>query len=75
MAAPVASGVAALVWAYHPDLSAVELKQILLDSATFLEKKKVKKPGNKQKVRFGELSATGGIINAYNAFQMAATKG
>jgi hypothetical protein len=26
-------------------------------------------------VRFGELSATGGIINAYNAFQMAATKG
>lgn len=75
MAAPVASGVAALVWAYHPDLSAIELKQILLDSATFLEKKKVKKPGNRQKVRFGELSVTGGIINAYNAFQMAAAKG
>ena len=74
MASPVASGVAALVWAYHPELSALELKQILLDSSTKLTKKKVKKPGDKKKVRFGELSATGGIINAYSAFQMASSK-
>lgn len=74
MAAPVASGVAALVWAYHPNLSALELKQVLLDSATDLAKKKVKKPGSKKKVRFGELSRTGGIINAYSAFLLAESK-
>lgn len=71
MAAPVASGVAALVWAYHPELSAEELKAILIDSAYPLGRKKVKKPGEKKKVRFEELSTTGGIINAYNAFELA----
>ena len=71
MAAPVASGVAALVWAYHPDLSATEMREILMTSVTKLEKKKVIKPGTKNKVWFSELSSTGGIINAYNAFTLA----
>ncbi len=34
MAAPIVSGAAALVWAAMPDLSAPEVKQILLESAT-----------------------------------------
>ena len=34
MAAPIVSGAAALVWAAKPDLKAIEVKQILLESAT-----------------------------------------
>ena len=71
MAAPVASGVAALVWAYHPDLSATEMREILMTSVTKLEKKKVIKPGTKNKVWFSELSSTGGIINAYKCLHLS----
>lgn len=71
MAAPVASGVAALVWAYHPDLTAIQLKTILSTSCTDVSKKKVKRPSDGKKVKFGTLSRTGGIINAYNAYKMA----
>ncbi|MCZ4410132.1 S8 family serine peptidase [Cryomorphaceae bacterium 1068] len=37
MAAPVVSGVAALVWGLDPDLSAVKLKRLLVNSANDLE--------------------------------------
>ncbi|MEZ4721701.1 MAG: S8 family serine peptidase [Flavobacteriales bacterium] len=74
MAAPVFSGVAALVWSYYPDLTAVELKNLLLESATDVSKKKVLKPGTKDKVRFSELSKTGGIVNAYNALKLAESR-
>jgi subtilisin family serine protease len=71
MAAPVASGVAALVWAYHPELTAAQLKDVLMKSVTALPKKKVKLPGSKDKIRFGELSQSGGVVNAYQAFLLA----
>ena len=71
MAAPIASGVAALVWAYHPELTAVQLKDVLMKSVTALPKKKVKLPGSKDKIRFGELSQSGGVVNAYQAFLLA----
>lgn len=72
---PVVSGVAALVWSYFPELTAIELKDILLNSVYELSRKKVLLPYDyepiKGKVKFGNLSVTGGIINAYNAFIMA----
>lgn len=71
MAAPVVSGVAALVWSYYPGLSAVQLKDILMKSSV-INSKKVPLPGSsKTKVRFTELSQTGGVVNAYNALKMA----
>jgi subtilisin family serine protease len=74
-ACPVASGVAALVWSRYPSLTALEIKEILLQSSYGLEKKKVKLPGEvKKKVRFGTLSATGGVVNAYKALELAAQK-
>lgn len=74
MAAPVVAGVAALVWAYHPGLTADELKEVLLNSSTRLPKKKVLLPGGgKKKVRFSELSQTAGIVNAYEAMKLAGT--
>lgn len=72
MAAPVVSGVAALVWSYYPQLTAEELRSILLNSVTDLKKNKVMRPGNKpKKTRFKKLSRTGGVINAYEALRLA----
>jgi subtilisin family serine protease len=72
MAAPVVSGLAALIMAYYPDLSAADVKRIILESATKRGQQMVIKPGTDgEKVPFGSLSATGGIVNAYAALQMA----
>ncbi len=75
MAAPTVAGVAALVWSYYPDLSAAELKQVLLESVVIPKPKKVVMPGEyKKKTKFKNLSATSGIVNAYNACKLAASK-
>ena len=71
MAAPVVSGLAALIMAYHPELSAVQVKRIILESATPFRTQTVVRPGGEQRVPFGSLSATGGIVNAFNALRMA----
>ncbi|MEJ8757232.1 S8 family peptidase [Pontibacter sp. H259] len=74
-ASPVVSGVAALVWSYYPELSATELKDVLLKSTTQHPKLKVITPNlesaKKQKVNFSELSVTGGVVNAYQALKLA----
>jgi subtilisin family serine protease len=72
MAAPVVTGVAALVWSYYPELTALELKKILLDTAVSYKGQKVKKPGTSDKeIRFARLSKTGGVVNAYTALKKA----
>lgn len=73
MAAPVVTGVAALLLEYYPDLSAEQLKWVLENSVTKLDSLRVIKPGSNVKVPFGSLSASGGIVNAYNALKLAAT--
>ena len=75
MAAPVVSGVAALVWNYFPELSVKQLKQVLLESVT--PRGKVLKPQSRMlaiprsSVEFSELCVSGGIINALKAVQLA----
>jgi subtilisin family serine protease len=72
MAAPVVSGVAALLMSYFPNLTAVQVKQIILDSSTRFPDRMVVRPGTEnERVRFSDLSTTGGIVNVYAAFQMA----
>lgn len=72
MAAPMVTGVAALVLSYFPELSAGDLKKILLDSSVKYTNQKVDKPGESgTEVAFGTLSTTGGVVNAYNALKMA----
>jgi subtilisin family serine protease len=72
---PVVAGVAALVWSYFPDLSAHQIKEILVNSATNYPKLKVYIPGTsskkKTKAAFSDLSKTGGVINAYSAIKLA----
>lgn len=73
MAAPVVSGLAALIMSYYPELTAIEVKAIILESATKLGERTALQPGAERngKVAFGELSVTGGIVNAYEAMRRA----
>src|SRR5690606_17852277 len=60
MAAPVVSGIAALLMAYYPELDAYDVRRILLDSATRYEDLLVARPGDDAgRVPFTELSKTG----------------
>jgi len=71
LAAPVVSGVAALVMSYYPDLSATQVKEALLTSATDYADRMVRRPGGPEMVRFGALSRSGGVVNAYEALRAA----
>jgi cell wall-associated protease len=70
MSAPCVSGIAALLFSYFPTLSTAEIKDILLRSS-FKPEIMVNRPGSTAKVLFSSLSVSGGIINAYNAVEMA----
>jgi hypothetical protein len=71
MAAPMASGVAAMLLSYFPDLTAVELRDILRNSSRKFDGLDVQAPGGKGKSEFSDLSISGGLINAYEAVKMA----
>ncbi len=71
MASPATAGVAALLMAYFPELSAIEVKDILITSSRKFDHLKVKEPGDQKEVEFKELSSSGGLINAYEAVKMA----
>jgi hypothetical protein len=70
MAAPVVTGIAALILEYYPDLSARQLKYILTHTVMKLPDSRVKWPASGKMVDFNQLSVTGGIVNAYNALEM-----
>ena len=74
MAAPAATGVAALLMAYYPDLKPAEVVEILQQSVFELGDQMVSKPGEEEQVPFGTLSVTGGLVNAYKAIQLAEQK-
>lgn len=75
LAAPLVSGVAALLMTYFPNLEASDVRQILVDSAVKYEQQ-VPRPGSEgEMVAFRELSVIGGIINAYEAVLMAQRMG
>ena len=65
----VTSGVAALLLSQYPDLTAIQVKDILMESGT--EYDVLVNTIEKDSVPFKELSKSGKIINAYKAFKMA----
>lgn len=72
MASPVVAGVAALIRSYYPALTAVEVKDIIMKSVSKVDQKvKVVDEGSSKKVYFPEVCISGGIVNAYNAIQLA----
>jgi subtilisin family serine protease len=71
MAAPVVSGIAGLLMAYFPELSAAEVRDVIIQSATRHAERMVVRPGGGGMVPFGDLSRTGGVVNAYEAVRLA----
>ncbi|MCC6722295.1 MAG: S8 family peptidase [Bacteroidia bacterium] len=70
MASPCTAGVAALIRSYYPDLTAVQVKKILLKSTVKI-KGKVNLPGSEKMTKLSKISVTGGFVNAYKALKMA----
>ncbi|MFS1440902.1 S8 family peptidase [Vibrio sp. 10N.286.46.E10] len=69
MAAPVVSGVAALVWSRYPDLSVKELKAMLMGESKVYPELLVKKPSSPEDlVPFNTLSISGSIVDAEAIF-------
>jgi len=73
MAAPVVAGVAAMVRSYYPKLSARQVKELLLSTSVKLNDQVVIPGTDGDKIAFSSLSATGGVVNAYNAIKAAST--
>ena len=73
MAAPNASGVAAVLRSYFPKLSASEVKKILMDSGLPLFDR-VKVPGSEKLLAPKKVSKSGKLINLYNALIYASNK-
>jgi len=74
MAAPVVTGLAALIREYYPKLTALQVKDIILRS--------VVKPNHTvtingdsgpRQVQLSEISVTGGVVNTYEALKLAAS--
>lgn len=71
MASPNVAGVAALIRAYYPQLTASQVKHILKESGISIDKTVVVGGEDANKEPFVNLSTTGKIVNAYNALLMA----
>ncbi len=71
-AAPIVTGIAAMIRLKFPSLTAQEVKQIILDSGNVYHLQ-VTVPGKSKspRVPFSELSKSGKVVNAYNALLMA----
>ena len=70
MASPNTAGVAAILKGYFPNLTAAQIKVILMESSRKYPGLSVK-TNELGKVGFETLSKTGGVVDAYNAFMMA----
>jgi hypothetical protein len=73
MSAPIVSHIAAMIRSYFPNLSAIEVKKIIMQSVwkpndTAL---KYQVPEKEDTKTLAEIAATGGIVNAANAIQLA----
>lgn len=73
LASAITSGVAALILSYYPDLTAYEVKQIIMDSGLEynLSVSTPTKEDKTKKTPFNKLSKSGKIVNAYNALILA----
>ncbi len=71
MAAPEVAGVAALIRSYYPELSASQVKHIIMNSGIKVNLDVKLPKGNGKKVPFSDLSVSGRVLNAYNALKMA----
>jgi subtilisin family serine protease len=74
MASPIVSHIAAMIRSYFPNLSAVEVKKIIMQSVWKPSDINLKYtvPEKETSKSLPEIAAAGGIVNASNAIQLAA---
>lgn len=72
MASPALAGMAALLWSIKPELTAIEIKELILKNGRTYEGLMVKKPsqsGPLAQVLFSDLSITGKIADVFESFK------
>jgi cell wall-associated protease len=70
MASPMVTGIAALIMEYYPSLTPEQVK-LCIEKSVSEPLTKSKRPDSEQIVNFSDISASGGIVNAYGAVKMA----
>lgn len=72
---PIVSGVAALLLSYYPELTPQQMIDILMESSYKIKKPKVLVPNmeteKRSKTKFKKLSKSGGVLDAFSAFELA----
>ncbi len=74
MASPGTAGIASILRGFFPDLTAAQVKEILVKSSRKYEGLEVKVKEARTKVLFSTLSKSGGIVDALSAYKMATEK-
>lgn len=70
MASPVAAGCAALLWAYFPQLTSEQVKEILFETVNVSDVEVMVGDENEPR-KFSNLSTTGGVIDVNKAVHLA----
>jgi cell wall-associated protease len=72
LGAAIVTGIAGLIRSHYPNLSASQVKEIILKSGVSYDGQ-IQVPGEEEGVLkpFSELSKSGKVVNAYNALLMA----
>jgi subtilisin family serine protease len=73
MASPVVAGLAALIREYYPKLTAVQVKDIIMRSVVKVNHNVIVKDNEGQKISvpFSVICVSGGVVNTYNALELA----
>lgn len=71
MAAPAVAGVAALILSYYPDLSASQVKNIIMQSGLRTKTSVIVAGDETKATTFDKISKSGKMVNAYNALILA----
>jgi subtilisin family serine protease len=72
MASPVVAGLAAFILQYYPNLTPAQVKMVI-EKSSQNPAMKVKDPGTGEEVSLGDISRSGGVINAYEAIKLASS--
>ncbi len=71
MAAPAVAGIAALIRSYYPQLSASQVKQVLMQSGLSTKASVIVSGDASKATTFNSISKSGKMVNAYNALLLA----
>ncbi|MDP4151245.1 MAG: S8 family peptidase [Bacteroidota bacterium] len=71
MAAPVVTGVAALLLEFYPGLTPAQVKYCIMKTAVHPQSKVIRPGTEKEMVNLSDICRSGGIINAYEALKLA----